>query len=205
MRPTAATCVTLCPSLMAARRTRRATPLASSYEVSEPLFLYYAFHVLHIPLQVLLSYLDRIHRLVAQKGGEPFDTDNRKLYHTMVFYMEEDVGKLLSARKDKGMWESTLFLFMSDNGLLYEPGAANKHPLKGGEYNGFEGGIPTIAFASGGFVPAEKRGTRFEGVISIADWYGTLAEIASVGAEGTRAAQANAWLAKHSPPQLAPV
>ena len=42
------------------------------------------------------------------------------------------------------------------------------------------GGIRTNAFVSGGFVPVERRGKNFEGIINVADWYGTLTELVGV-------------------------
>eukprot|EP00959_Pyramimonas_sp_CCMP1952_P126523 2646350-Pyramimonas_sp.AAC.1 len=72
--------------------------------------------------------------------------------------------------KTKGMWDNTLVIFTSDNGgPIYEPGAANNYPLKGGKYSDWEGGIRTNAFVSGGFVPAARRGSVHSGVVSIAD------------------------------------
>merc|ERR1719158_585825 len=105
----------------------------------------------------------------------------------MTLYMDDVVGELVASLKSKGMWEDTLVVFTSDNGgPVYEPGAANNHPLKGGKYNDWEGGIRTNAFVSGGFVPPERRGSKFEGVISIADWYSTLTELAGVSPRDTK-------------------
>merc|ERR1719454_1494604 len=99
----------------------------------------------------------------------------------MVFYLDEAVGELVKALRGKGMWDNTLLVFVSDNGgPIYEPGAANNHPLRGGKLSDWEGGVRTNAFLSGGYVPPERRGSRFSGVISIADWYSTLSEIAGV-------------------------
>ncbi len=44
----------------------------------------------------------------------------------------------------------------------------------------FEGGIRVNAFVSGGFLPPAVRGTKLEGIIHIADWYGTLCALAGV-------------------------
>jgi hypothetical protein len=51
------------------------------------------------------------------------------------------------------------------------------HPYSTGKYSDFEGGIRTNAFISGGFIPATSRGTRYSGVMSIADWYGVFCEL----------------------------
>merc|ERR1719311_204731 len=99
-------------------------------------------------------------------------------YSAMVLYMDDAVKEITEALVERGMWNNTLMLFLSDNGgPIYEPGSANNHPLKGGKYSDWEGGVRTNAFVSGGFVPSARRGTAFEGVVSIADWYGTLCEL----------------------------
>ena len=80
-----------------------------------------------------------------------FDDSNRQYYSAMVLYMDDAVGEFVAALKKKQMWETTLFAFAADNGgpynifqnsppcgsshhplvgPIYEPGAANNHPLK---------------------------------------------------------------------------
>jgi len=59
-------------------------------------------------------------------------------------------------------------------------GGANNWPLFGGKVNGFEGGVRTAAFASGGFLPDNARGTKVTGNIHIADWYATFCSLAGV-------------------------
>mmetsp|Transcript_61810 Transcript_61810/g.171314 ORF Transcript_61810/g.171314 Transcript_61810/m.171314 type:complete len:688 (-) Transcript_61810:103-2166(-) len=174
-----------------------------SHDVSQPLFLYYSFHLVHTPLQVPKSYLAKIDQLVKEAGGSLISTTNRRLYAAMTHYMDTAVGELVAALKEKDMWKDTLLLFSADNGgPIYQPGAANNYPLKGGKYNDFEGGIRTNAFVSGGFVPQEKRGQKFRGVISIADWYATFAELAGVDPEDGKVAAANEFLRGEGLPEL---
>ena len=47
--------------------------------------------------------------------------------------MDTMVGNLISALKERQMYEDTLIVFTADNGgPVYEPGSANNWPLKGG-------------------------------------------------------------------------
>ena len=55
---------------------------------------------------------------------------------------------------------------MSKNGTA----GGNNYPLAGGKYNNFEGGIRMNSFASGGFIPAAQRGTRYTGIVAAWDW-----------------------------------
>ena len=50
-----------------------------------------------------------------------------------------------------------------------------------------------------------RRGTKFEGVISIANWYGTLTELAGGDIEDQQAEAANRWLQEKGLPLLFPV
>eukprot|EP00931_Biecheleriopsis_adriatica_P056364 TRINITY_DN33400_c0_g1_i1.p1 TRINITY_DN33400_c0_g1~~TRINITY_DN33400_c0_g1_i1.p1 ORF type:complete len:681 (+),score=133.82 TRINITY_DN33400_c0_g1_i1:220-2043(+) len=175
-------------------------------KVDEPLFLFYSFHLLHTPLQVPVWWLKRVDELVLQAGGKAFSTSNRRLYAAMALYMDAAIGEAVQALKSRGMYEDTLIIFTADNGgPIYEPAAANNFPLKGGKYSDWEGGIRTNAFVSGGFVPETRRGSKFEGVINIADWYGTLLELAGVDLVDHKAEQANKWLMEKGLPLLPPV
>eukprot|EP00656_Telonema_subtile_P021452 TRINITY_DN2249_c0_g1_i1.p1 TRINITY_DN2249_c0_g1~~TRINITY_DN2249_c0_g1_i1.p1 ORF type:complete len:386 (-),score=88.98 TRINITY_DN2249_c0_g1_i1:100-1257(-) len=119
---------------------------------------------------------------------------------------KRQVGALTGALKAQGMWDNTLMVFLSDNGgPVYEPGAASNYPHRGGKYSDFEGGVRTNAFLSGGVVPVERRGSSFEGVISIADWYATFCGLAGVSPEDHAALDANTWLAQHNLPTLFPI
>mmetsp|Transcript_23658 Transcript_23658/g.55156 ORF Transcript_23658/g.55156 Transcript_23658/m.55156 type:complete len:703 (-) Transcript_23658:83-2191(-) len=186
----------------------RAIQIIKGHDTSSPLFLFLTTHLLHTPLQVPEAYLKKVDKRVAELGGEPIDSENRRLYAAMTMYLDDTVGAVVQAMKaKKGMWENTLVIFTSDNGgPIYEPGSANNYPLKGGKYSDWEGGIRTNAFVSGGFVPPAARGSVHEGVVSIADWYGLVSELAGVSQEDKKAAKANEWLAKQDGlPELQPV
>merc|ERR1712224_794371 len=110
-----------------------------------------------------------------------YDLLSRKLYAAMVYYLDEAIGLFVEALKNRGnnMYENTLIVFISDNGgPVYVPGAANNFPLRGGKYGDFEGGVRGNAFVSGGYVPESARGSTFNGVVSIADWYTTFCRLA---------------------------
>lgn len=184
----------------------RALDIIRNHDASNPeapMFLFYAFHLLHTPLQVPESYLQRIDEIVKAGGGQPFDSADRRLLSAMAMYLDEALGEVVDALKAKGMWDDTLLVFTADNGgAVYVPGSGNNHPLKGGKFSDFEGGVRVNAFVSGGFVPNERRGSKFEGVVSIADWYGTFCELAGVDPTDHMAAEANEWLRPRGLPLL---
>ncbi|CAJ1332272.1 unnamed protein product [Effrenium voratum] len=185
---------------------QRTLEIIRNHDVSKtenPLFLFYSFHLIHTPLQVPKAWLAKLDGLVKAAGGKPFDSENRRLYAAMTLYMDGAIGEAVDALKEKKMYDNTLIIFTSDNGgPIYEPGAASNHPFRGGKYGDWEGGTRTNAFVSGGFVPRERRGSVYEGIINVADWYGTLTEIAGVEMFDHRAEAANAFLKEKGLPLL---
>ncbi|KAK3250666.1 hypothetical protein CYMTET_39964 [Cymbomonas tetramitiformis] len=183
---------------------RQALNVIENHDPSErPLFFHHAFHLVHTPLDIPLAYLQAADERIRPYS---FDDDGRRRYSAMVHYLDDVVGELVSAFKRKGMWQDTLLVFLSDNGgPLYRPGSANNHPLKGGKYSDWEGGIRTNAFIAGGILPFSRRGTAYTGVVSVADWYGVFCDLANVSTADAEAAETNAWLQEQGLPLLAPV
>lgn len=156
--------------------------IINQHNVSEPLFMVHAFHVLHTPLQVPEDY--------RQQFAFINDTQ-RQNYSAMVKYMDDTVGHLVDTLKSKGMWENTLLVASSDNGgPIYIAGGANNWPHKGGKFSDWEGGVRVNAFVSGGYVPQAVRGTKSEAVSHLADWYATFCALAGVGTDDEEAANA---------------
>ena len=79
------------------------------------------------------------------------------------------------------MYDNTLIVMTSDNGGDCQFGQpANNFPLKGRKCSVWDGGTRVAAFVSGGFVPAQNRGTKSDVLMHVADWYVTLSVIAGV-------------------------
>ena len=94
-----------------------------------------------------------------------------------------------------------MLTFCSDNGgPVYLPGAANNHPLKGGKYSDWEGGVRTNALVSGGYgIPDSSRGGTYDGIVSIADWFGMFCDLFGVDKHDSKSDEANEWIAKNRP------
>mmetsp|Transcript_5926 Transcript_5926/g.10729 ORF Transcript_5926/g.10729 Transcript_5926/m.10729 type:complete len:699 (-) Transcript_5926:220-2316(-) len=185
-----------------------ALKIIREHDRRKPLFLFYSFHLLHTPLQIPETYITEIDRIVEESRVDqtiPW-TENRRLYAAMTLYMDTMVGRLVTALKEQRMYSNTLIVFTADNGgPVYEPASANNWPLKGGKYSDWEGGVRTNAFVSGGYVPYHRRGKKFDGVISIADWYATLSSIAGIAPDDHKAERANRYLADKGLPLLPPI
>ena len=155
----------------------------NNHDPSTPLFLYYAPHIVHAPLQVPDSYAEKFSFI---------DDHDRQYYHAMVNYLDDVVGQVVAALKSRGLWDNLLLVTSTDNGgPVYLSGGANNYPLKGGKMSDWQGGIRGNAFVSGGLLPEAVRGTKTEGYIHLADWYGTFCGLAGVDPTDTKAAQHN--------------
>jgi len=160
-----------------------------NHNASEPFFLFWAPHTIHTPLQVPQEYFDKFEFIAPTDKPK----HNRQIYHAMVSFADASVGNVTNALKAKGMWDDLLLVFSTDNGgPVYANGSAgaNNFPFKGGKMNNWEGGIRGNAFASGGFLPKEVRGTKQEGLMCIWDWYSTFSHLAGVDPTDHRAAAA---------------
>jgi arylsulfatase I/J len=162
--------------------TERVLEVLKNHDSTKPLFLYYAPHIVHAPLEVPDKYVNMFNFI---------DDHDRQYYHAMTTYLDDFVGKLVSALKEKGLWDNLLFVISSDNGGPIHPGGgANNYPLKGGKVTDWQGGIRVNGFVSGGYLPEKMRGQKTDGYIHIADWYSTFCNLAGVDPTDERAAEA---------------
>ena len=157
--------------------------IVMKHDASQPLFLYYATHAPHDPYEVPDSYLKKFSFI---------DYYLRQIYHAMVTYVDDVVGALVDALKQKGLWDNLLFVASSDNGgPISTSRGANNYPLKGGKASDWQGGVRVNAFVSGGYLPENMRGKKTEGYIHIADWYATFCSLAGVDPTDKKAAKVN--------------
>jgi arylsulfatase I/J len=155
----------------------------SEHNASQPLFLFWSFHVLHAPLQVPKQFLD-LYAHIAR------DDWRRQRYLAMTRYMDAAVKNVTRLLEQKKMYKDTVIVFSSDNGgPIYRKGSvgASNFPLRGGKASNWEGGVRVNAFVSGGFVPTRARGRRLSGLGAVWDWYGTFAALAAASPLDTRA------------------
>jgi hypothetical protein len=157
---------------------------------AQPLFLYYAMHLLVSPLCAPPEYLERF-KFVREAYDDP---DHARTYVcAMTSLLDDIVGDVVGALKSTGMWKHTLFIWSSDNGgaIELDTGMKNNWPLRGGYYTDWEGGIRASALVNGGFLPATaKRGSKREGAHSflhICDWLATFGELAGYDTSDARA------------------
>ena len=71
-------------------------------------------HIVHSPLQVPRAYLARFGRV-----GQTGDNRNhaRQIYAAMVSFLDDAVANVTAGYKAAGLWDNTLLVMASDNGV----------------------------------------------------------------------------------------
>ena len=145
----------------------KAVEFIENHNKRQPMFLIMSYQNVHDPLQVP-SEFSSMYDHIADK--------NRRIYAGMASYLDESVHNLTEAFKNKGMWNNTVFVFMSDNGGN-PTNAGYNWPLRGAKGTLWEGGIKSVSFLSGGFLKASKFKSHAQ--VHVSDWFPTLLNLAS--------------------------
>ena len=56
-------------------------------------------------------------------------------------------------------------------------------PLRGAKGSKFEGGVRGASFITGGYIPNNKKGTTYSGLIGVEDWFRTFTNLAQIDDE----------------------
>jgi len=162
-----------------------------------PFLLFYSMHLPHYPSEIPEEYLqsfdDDINDCQADTASiypgyssEEFGADFqcRSITQSQVNLMDALIGGIVDNLKASNLWDDTLLIFTSDNGgsLELTKTAANNYPLRGGKVSMWEGGVRTVSFVSGGYLPEPRRGQKEKGLMHLADWYSTFCGFAGVEA-----------------------
>jgi len=155
-----------------------------------PFFFYWATPIPHNPIQAPQKWIDHYKTkfgeeepYLAKRGYYPHQNP-RAGYAAMISYLDENVGKLINYLKEEGLYENTLIIFTSDNGVTYSGGTDGEFFNSSGPFGeafgkakGFvyEGGIrvPMIATWPGRI----KSGTKTDHISAQYDVMETLSEL----------------------------
>jgi len=135
----------------------------------DPFFLYVPFSAPHVPFQAPQEYYDRFDHI---------KDDNKRVYYSMISALDDAIGDIHDKLEAEGLMESTMIVFISDNGGATYTGATDNGPLKGGKLNQFEGGINVpFAIKWKGHIEPE---TVYPYPVSSLDIFTTAAQAASI-------------------------
>jgi len=96
-------------------------------------FLYLPYYTVHTPIMGKESLIKKFEKKKGVNGQDRPD------YAAMVASMDENVGRLLSTLKEKGLENNTIIIFTSDNGGI--KAISHQDPLRAGKGSYYEGGI----------------------------------------------------------------
>lgn len=135
----------------------------------EPFFLYVPFLAPHTPFQATKAYYDRLTHI---------EDRNKRVYNAMILQLDDAVGSIVRQLEELGLAENTIIFFLSDNGGAAYTKATDNHPLKGGKFTNFEGGlnVPFMIRWDG----KVKSGSNFPYPVIAMDVFATALEAAGV-------------------------
>ena len=149
----------------------------------QPFFLHMSYHTVHTPIEgkpeVVSDYQGRVRAGFHHRNAE---------YAAMVHSLDENVGRLIAALRQRRIAGDTIVIFTSDNGGFVnkyeETEVTNNWPLRSGKGSLYEGGVrvPLVVYWPG---VTPVGGTCEEAVSSI-DFYPTIAEIAGLDLRNTQ-------------------
>ena len=170
------------PQLCSAETTRFLTDCAAQPE--KPFFLYYALNIPHTNNEAgKTSPLG--HGMECPDYGEFASKDwpdAEKGFAQLVWFLDQEVGRVMNLLKHKGLAENTLVLFSSDNGPHQEGGHKSDFFNSNGDFKGIkrdltDGGIrvPLIAWWPGKI----KSGMVSDHVSGFQDLLPTVADLSN--------------------------
>jgi len=168
--------------------------IETSKSKEEPFFAYLAYYTVHTPIQACKRHIAKF-KEKAKTLPAPPDSGNVKehdawtktqqnnpAYASMIYAMDENVGRLMKKLKELGIYNNTIIVFTSDNGglsTLYWKGAPTcNSPLRAGKGWCYEGGIrvPLIIKPASG----QNRAEVVDQPVVSMDLYPTLVDLTGI-------------------------
>ncbi len=160
----------------------------------KPFFAYLACYAVHTPIQGCNRYIEKFKEKVKTLPAAPDSgyvkerkaftktQQNNPKYASMIYAMDENVGRLIEELKKLKLYDNTIIVFTSDNGglstLLWKGAPTSLYPLRAGKGWCYEGGIriPLIIKPAGDNYKAKIVD---QPVVSM-DLYPTLVDMAGI-------------------------
>ena len=131
---------------------------------AEPFMAVVAYYAVHQPLEAKKQDIERNRKeiqnhdygelpaYISEGTGRTKMRQDHPVYAAMVENLDENIGRILSVLKEKGIADNTLVVFSSDHGGLSNDGykqrnlATSNYPLRAGKGWMYEGGIRVPLF-----------------------------------------------------------
>ena len=160
---------------------------------NEPFFAYLSFYNVHLPLQAKADKVEKyVRKLATMDSVSVFFTKHGKTYHKevqdravyagMIESLDENIGRLLAALKERDLDKQTIIIFTSDNGGMATANQANliptsNRPYRAGKGHLYEGGIKVPSIIRwNGHIPVGRSSFP----ITTTDYYPTLLDLCGI-------------------------
>ena len=167
-----------------------------------PFFLFLSYYTVHTPIQPNIRYIDKFKKKRAALGIEEIAHKDEgqgvttleqynPAYASMLYALDENIGRLIAKLKNEGLYQNTTIVFTSDNGGLSTLTKKRKRlaptsvlPLRGGKGWLYEGGIRIPLLIKPSYYSGEARVSK-EQVVGH-DFYPTFFTIAGIDLDTTQ-------------------
>lgn len=164
--------------------TAEAVRLIESHKGERPLYLHVAYNAPHFGKKGNFETGEIVNAMQPRaedlaKVPSRITDELRRSFAAKVIGMDEGIGRMLQALKQKGIEDNTLVIFMTDHGGAPDYGGSNT-PLRGGKATLFDGGLKVPCVIKW---PAEiAAGIESDDVICAIDIAPTLCNVAEAEA-----------------------
>lgn len=160
----------------------------------KPFLAYLSFYTVHTPIQACQRHLEKFKKKAAElpkqegpavkpeRQGWTRQRQDNPAYASMVYALDENVGRLMDKLDELKLADNTVVIFTSDNGglsTLFRKGAPTSElPLRAGKGWCYEGGIrvPLIIRAPGVTTPGSECGEP----VTSTDYFPTMLALAGL-------------------------
>jgi arylsulfatase A-like enzyme len=97
-----------------------------------PFFLFLAYNAVHSPMQASEAYWERFAAI---------EDPHRRIFAAMLAHLDDSIGQLTTALRERHLEENTLLFVISDNGGPTKELTSRNGPLRGEKGSLWEGGI----------------------------------------------------------------
>ena len=176
------------------RLTSESISFIENHDKSQPFVLFLSFYNVHTPIQPNLKHVNYFkekldsmddNKVRVRQEGKAISLLNQvnHKYASMVYAMDENVGRLINSLKENNLYDDALIIFTSDNGGLSTLGRVaptSVFPLRAGKGWLYEGGIRIPQLIK---TPGNSKNVKIEDVTVSYDLFPTILDYAGLKSE----------------------
>lgn len=176
------------------RLTSESISFIENHDKSQPFVLFLSFYNVHTPIQPNLKHVNYFkekldsmddNKVRVREEGEAISLLNQvnHNYASMVYAMDENVGRLINSLKENNLYNDALIIFTSDNGglsTLRRVAPTSVFPLRAGKGWLYEGGIRIPQLIK---TPGNSKNIKIKDVTVSYDLFPTILDYAGLNSE----------------------